>query len=1014
MKSKGGVVLLTVVISLLSLYHLSFTYVSNGIEDEITEYAEQKVSEADAGSNLDSIRKISRREKKKEYGDKSIYLGKTYDGVKKSRLNLGLDLQGGMHITCIVSPVDIIKALANHSTDEAFNEALVSAKRLQRTEQLKLAELFYREYKEKSNNTALNVVFLSPDNSKITFNTTDDEIMDIINREVDDAINRVERVLTLRLDKFGTTQPKINKVAATGRLEIEMPGVDENDQERIIKLITDVVNLEFLGVLDVQEYGEYIGKINSYLLAQRKENEVSGEGAASSTEDGLFEDQSVEESEDELSEEIVEEGDDETLFDDEGGSAITSGDEEVAEEEIDPTEQAPILEYFQISPQGSYFAGDKTKRDEIDELINSDVMKSILPADVRIVWGIPETNAEATEEQLKFVQMYFVKRDLGGAPLLSGEAITEAYPTNDEMGRPAVSMQMNMEGASKWAKITGDFAKTRKRIAVVLDDVVYSAPGVNQAIPTGSSIISGNFTYEEASDLANILKAGKLPAPTHIERMVIVGPSLGQAAKDRGLMSIMVGLALVVVFMIAYYSKGGVVANMALLFNIFFILGIMSTPYLGVVLTLPGIAGIVLTIGMSIDANVLIFERIKEELASGKSLKGSIDNGYKRAFWTIFDANVTTLITGIILAVFGSGLIKGFAWTLIIGIFCSFFSAVFITRLFIEKMASKEGATLKFDTVISKGLFQNLNINFIGKRKMAYIISSLVIVVGLSTVVMQGGLNLGVAFKGGHSYVVKFDEGVNSSEVKAEIKATGVFGEADVDVKTFDTESQLQITTSYLIDSDDEGADSLVLAALHTGLAKYQKLNPREVQSIEVDASIADDIKYTSIKSVIVALIAIFIYIVLRFRKWQFGAGAIFALFHDVLIVISVFSITRLLGISFEIDEVFIAAMLTIVGYSINDTVVVFDRVREFLTDKPNNDLATNINLSINSTISRTLMTSFTTLLVVAILFVFGGEALRGFSFALLIGVVVGTYSSIFIATPVVLDASSAGKKEEK
>lgn len=1003
MKSKGGVILLTVVISILSLYHLSFTYVSSGIENDILDYAEQQVSEAPAGTNLDSLRKVARKDKKEEYGDKEVYMWKTYEEVKRSRLNLGLDLQGGMHITCVVSPVDIIKALANHSTDSAFNNALASAKRLQRTEQLTLADLFFREYKEMSNGAALNTVFLSPDNAKITYKTTDDEIMEIINTEVDGAIDRVERVLTLRLDKFGTTQPKINKVAATGRLEIEMPGVDESDQDRIIGQITEVANLEFLEVLDVQEYGEYLGKINSYLLAQKKENSTSEETI--NEEENLFDtgdEEPTVESVDEFEEE------DPFLVDENDSSDIDSTEQE------DVNAQAPILDYFQIAPQGSYMAADKTKREEIDALINSEAMRSILPADVKIVWGVPEKRAEATEEQKKYVQVYFVKRGLGGEPLLNGEVITETYPTNDGSGRPAVSMQMDLEGSTKWAKITADFAQTRKRIAVVLDGVVYSAPSVNQAIPTGSSIISGNFTYEEASDLANNLKAGKLPAPTHIERMVIVGPSLGKAAIDRGLMSIIIGLSLVIIFMVAYYSKGGLVANLALLFNIFFILGIMSTPSLGVVLTLPGIAGIVLTIGMSIDANVLIFERIKEELALGKSLKGAIDSGYKRAFWTIFDANVTTLITGIILAVFGSGLIKGFAWTLIIGIFCSFFSAVFITRLFIEKMASKDGAKLNFDTVLSKGLFQNLSINFIGKRKMAYIVSVAIIVVGFATIFMQGGLNLGVAFKGGHSYVVEFDEAVNSSQVKSDIKASGAFGESDIDVKTFDKESQLQITTSYLIDSEDEKADSLVAVGLDAGLAKYQNLNPRIVQSIEVDATIADDIKFTSIKSIIVALISIFIYIVLRFRKWQFGAGAIFALFHDVLIVISMFSITRLLGISFEIDEVFIAAMLTIVGYSINDTVVVFDRVREFITDKPGNDLATNINLSINSTISRTLMTSFTTLLVVAILFVFGGEALRGFSFALLIGVLVGTYSSIFIATPVVLDASSAAKKKEE
>jgi SecD/SecF fusion protein len=576
----------------------------------------------------------------------------------------------------------------------------------------------------------------------------------------------------------------------------------------------------------------------------------------------------------------------------------------------------------------------------------------------------------------------------------------------DQKGQPNVMISFNSLGDAAWAKATKKAADNKFQIAIVLDDIVYSAPSVGQQITGGGmTTVTGSFSMVEAQELASVLKSGKLRVTTTIEGIVVVGPSLGKEAVDRGLLSLASGLAIVIIFMMMYYGKGGTIANIALLFNIFFILGILSVPSLGAALTLPGIAGIVLTMGMSIDANVLIFERIKEEIKNGVAVKSAIQIGYKKAFVTILDANVTTLITAIILFAFGTGVVKGFATTLIIGVLSSFFSAVYITRLIIEFIMNRNAdANMSFETSISRTWFTKINFDIISKRKIAYIISAVVITIGMSTVVMQDGLNLGVDFQGGRSYIVKFDKDVQVGPIRTDLKK--VFGDASCEVKTFDGDQNVQIKTNYMLSSTDEKVDSIVKATLLSGLVSFDQLNPQVVQSIKVNPTISADIKEKSLESVLISLIAIFLYIRVRFKKWQFGVGALIALFHDVLVVISVFSIARLFGVNFEIDSIFIASMLTIVGYSVNDTVVVFDRVREFLGKNAKMELAPLFNDAINSTMSRTVMTSLTTLVVVAILLVFGGDALRGFSFALFIGIIVGTYSSIFIATPVVLDTS--------
>lgn len=609
------------------------------------------------------------------------------------------------------------------------------------------------------------------------------------------------------------------------------------------------------------------------------------------------------------------------------------------------------------------------------------------------------------------LELYAIKTNRSGKASLTGETISNATANLNERAEPEVSMQMNSAGSRIWGRMTRE--NIGNQIAIVLDNYVFSAPNVISEIPNGSSSISGGFeTIDEAKDLANILKAGSLPAPTTIVEDVVVGPTLGKVAQNQGLNSIMIGLIIVIIFMVIYYAKGGLIANVALFFNVFFIMGILAQ--FGTSLTLPGIAGIVLTIGMAIDANVLIFERIKEELRNGSGLKAAISSGYSKAYWSIFDANVTTLIVGFILFTLGQGPVKGFAITLMIGIVCSFFSAVFITRVIVEAFSKKgDNAKISFANAFSRNALTNLNIDFLSKRRMAYIFSGTFITVGIVAMIIKG-ITLGVDFKGGRSYVITFDEPKTPTEIKTSL--TNYFDDAGTEVKTFGAENILKITTSFMIDDESDDADSQVRNELIRGLSESTGLTYIEEggdlgtdnftisSSSKVGATIADDIKNSSYKSAVIALICIFAYIVFRFRKWQFGLGAIIALFHDTLFVLSAFAIANLLGISFEADQVFVAAILTIIGYSINDTVVVFDRIRENMGIKSGSELVGVFNESLNNTISRTFITSVTTLIVVLVLFLFGGAVLQGFSFALLVGIIIGTYSSIFIATPAVID----------
>lgn len=975
MQNKGAIVFLTVIITALCLYYLSFTLISNGIQNKATAYA------TDASGNIDFA-------KKRAYLDSvwrlPVYnfLGAsyTYQEVKETELGLGLDLQGGMHVTLEVSPVEIVKGIAGNPSNEAFNASVEEARVATKTSNAKFVDLFYAAWQKNNPGKELSSIFATAANrGRISLESSDSEILSIIDTEVENAIDRSFNILRTRIDRFGTSQPNIQRIAGSGRIQIELPGAD--NQERVRNLLQGVAKLQFWEVLELNEYGGAIEEINKAWVADQK-----NPGATAT---------------------------DTTATDTTATDSLSAEDSlrnalEKQLEQIEPLNPnsgvSPLVALMKANYGLVYDVRDTVI---INRILKNERYQSFLPKDLKLLWSIKPTKADDGTEIL---ELYGIKLKKGSdeAPL-EGDVVTDARQTLDQTSQPAVSMQMNADGARKWRNLTAE--NVGRRIAVVLDDYVYTAPMVNGEIPNGQSEISGNFTLLEAQDLANILKSGSLPAPTQIVEESIIGPTLGKEAQNQGIISMIAGLALVVLFMVAYYAKGGLVAVAALVFNIFFILGILAQ--LGTALTLPGIAGIVLTMGMSIDANVLIFERIKDELKNGVNLLSAINAGYNKAFSAILDGNVTTFLTGAILYALGQGPVKGFAIVLMIGIACSFFSSVFITRVIISWMTKKgDKSSISFATSFAKNSLSALNIDFMSKRKIAYIASTSIIVIGLGLAVVNG-LKLGVDFTGGRSYVVAFNQPMVPSDLKV-----GLDGEFDgsVEVKTYGSNNILKVTTSYLINEDDDASNKEVESKVKEGIAAVTGFtfveNAAQVGdkqfsitgSSKVGATVANDIKASSLEAMILALIAIFLYILMRFRKWQFSLGAIVALAHDALFVIAAFSIAGTFGASFEIDQVFIAAILTVIGYSINDTVIIYDRIRENVENRGSRHLIKVFNDSINETLSRTLITSFTTLIVVIVLLFFGGEVLRGFSFALFVGITVGTFSSIYIATPIVVD----------
>jgi SecD/SecF fusion protein len=993
MQNKGFVITLTVVITALCLFYLSFTYVSRGVQQDAVAYA------TDAGG-------IVNLSKKQSYIDsvwnKPVYsfLGTeyTYKEVKDNELHMGLDLQGGMHVTLEVSPVDIVKGLAGNSSDSSFLKAMRDARVAQRNSQKSFGELFFAAYKEANPTKKLSGLFANASTrGRINISDDDEQVKSVVNEEIESAIDRSYTILKNRLDQFGTSSPNIQRLPGTGRIQIEIPGAD--NPQRIRKLLQGVARLEFWDVVETSTLNSSFMEINDVLVKEQKAKAQAAQSIVGVQEVAK---------EDSISTDL------------EKQLASTS---DSTKSGLDSLQNLNVSPLYSLSVPPGAFRYDIKDTAEINAIFKREELRNKLPRYVGLFWSAkPEKDQQGNEA----MELHFLDLGRNGKAKLSGEVINDARNDLDPQARPAVSMTMNAAGTRIWAKMTKDAAakSPKGRIAIVLDNVVYSAPYVNDEIPNGNSSISGNFTTDEAKDLANILKAGSLPAPTRIVEEAIVGPTLGQVAQSQGFISIISGFALVVVFMIMYYAKGGWIANLALLFNVFFILGILAQPTLGTALTLPGIAGILLTVGMAVDANVLIFERIKEELAAGLKLRAAIKKGYDKAFATILDSNLTTLITAVFLFVLGSGPIKGFAITLIIGIICSFFTAVYISHVVIDWIVSKKGddSDISFETFISKAIKKRKYFDFVKYSKLAYLISGGIIVFGFVLIAFQG-LNLGVDFKGGRSYVVSFSKPVVATDMKVALSES--FENSGTEVKNYGGNNVVKVTTSWLIDDESDQTDEKVKNALVSGVSKFTGLAFSENESgvddthftisssTKVGATVADDIKNSAWKASLFSLIGIFIYILIRFRKWQYSAGAIIATAHDTLFVFAAFAIARVLGISFEVDQVFVAAILTIIGYSINDTVIIFDRIREYIGLATEHSKAKIVNDALNDTLSRTIITAGTTLLTVIALLIFGGEVLRGFSFALFVGIVVGTYSSIFIAGPTVLNLDKDPSKEK-
>lgn len=996
MRNKGVVVVLTIVIMALCLYYLSFTVVSRKVQQDAIEQA----TDSQGIVNL---------AKKRDYLDslwnKPVYnlLGAefTYKEVTDNELSLGLDLQGGMHVVVEVSPADILIGLSGNNQDPGMLEALRLARIAQRNSQSSFAELFRAEFRKINPDKRLATIFSSAANKdRISLSSSDDEVIKFLNEEIDNSVDRSFTILKTRIDQFGTSQPTIQRLQGSTGIQIEIPGAD--NPQRVKKLLQGVARLEFWEIVELNDpqLGSALDAISSFLVKEQREKAAAGLSAtASPRKTTTPSDTTQSELERQLS---------------------SAGD--TSSNSLDSLTNLNTSPLYSLGSQGIPFLYNVKDTAKINSIFRRAEVKSLMPRNIGWFWDVkpqPEITPGVDDIALNFVNL-----GRTGKPLLTGEVITNARLDYDQFARPAVSMNMTSQGARDWRKITAAAAnKTPQgRIAIVLDDYVYTAPTVQGEIPTGNSQITGSFELEEAKDLALVLEAGSLPAPTRIVEEAIVGPTLGQVAQNQGLLSMAAGLALVVIFMVAYYSKGGWVANTALLFNIFFILGILAQ--LNAALTLPGIAGIVLTMGMAVDANVLIYERIKEELRHGRTMIDAIQVGYKMAFSSIFDSNLTTLITTIFLFVLGQGPLKGFGITLMVGIATSFFTAVYVSRVLVEWMVRKgEASKISFDSAIARSVASRKYYDFIGVRKLNYLVSSAVIVVGF-VLILINGLHLGVDFKGGRSYVVSFSEPVAATDMKVALGS--FFEDAGTEVKNYGSNNVVKITTSYLIEDDSDETDDRVKQALVGGVSAFTGKTFKEnasglddqsfsiISSSKVGATVADDIKNSAWQASLFSLIGIFIYILIRFRKVQYSVGAIVATVHDSLFVFAAFGIAGAFGFAFEIDQVFVAAILTVIGYSINDTVIIFDRIREYLGMGTSHNKAKVFNDAINSTLSRTLLTSGTTLIVVVILLIFGGEVLRGFSFALMIGIGVGTYSSIFIAAPVVLDFDPEARRALK
>lgn len=1025
MQNKGAIKVFAILLAVACIFYLSFTWVTRGVEQGALEYAESVVSSAKVTqaakeyaknnttketSYIDSVKaKILDRyldSLKKQPVFNLGFASYTYEECKKREINLGLDLRGGMNVTLEVSVIDIIKNLTNNSADPLFNKALEETQKNLGKNNDDFITLFEKTYKSVAPNGRLAPLFQTIENKgKIDYNSPNDKVIAFIRKQVDESITNAEKTFRSRIDRFGVSQPNIQKLESSGRILVELPGV--KDKARVRELLQGTANLEFWETYENGEVYPFFEKANSKLSLILNPEQESANDSTAVSKDSLAVQKTDSLKKDSLTKPAV------------------------ATNSVNPQDTAyknhmkryPL--YSMISPLKPNLYSDgkqqffspgsvvglayKNDTAKVNEYLQNEKVRSVFPSKMKFMWSAKPRTMDA-EKGVEAYELHAIKiTDRGGKAALYGDIITEARKDYDQKSgaRPYISMTMNSEAAQKWKNLTKankpEGQKQGRCIAVVMDNMVFSAPRVQSEIAGGQSQITGDFNNEEADALVAILSAGKLPAPARIVEENIVGPTLGKEAIDSGLISFVIALLVILLFMAAYYNKSGLVANIALIANMFFIMGILTS--LGAVLTLPGIAGIVLTIGLAVDANILIFERIREELALGKSTAQSIKEGFKHAMSSIIDSNVTLAILAIILMVFGTGPVQGFATTLLIGIGASLFSAILITRVVFEWMLERK-MEIPFDNTFTRNAFKNVSFDFVGKRKIYYAISTIIIVLGIVFYFKNHGFNLGVDFKGGRTYQVRFEKDINTEEVKQSLSK--VF-DGSPEVKTLGSANQVKITTTFRVSDNAASADQEVEDALNSGL-KTLNTQYEIMQQQKVGPTIATDIVYGAYGSILFSCLLMFIYIVIRFKKWQYGLGSVVALFHDVLIVLSFYTIfDGILPFSLEIGQDFIAAILTVMGYTMTETVVVFDRIRERLADSGKADVFGEernklINFALNSTLSRTILTSLTVFFVLVVIFIFGGDSIRGFIFALLIGRVIGTYSSLCISTPIVVD----------
>lgn len=1040
MQNKGAIKFFAILFAVVCLFQLSFTFFTSRVESKAESYANSTTTTSMAielakGNELiksylvDSISRARENYYLDSMSNEVVYnilLRKyTYKECKEREINLGLDLKGGMNVTMEVSIGDIVRGLSGNSQNPTFLKAMEKTYQKQKDSQKDFVTLFGESIEEIDPNFSLASIFLFEFKDKgITANSGNDEVLDVVRKETNGAFDRTFNILRTRIDKFGVTQPNVQKIVASNRILVELPGV--KDPGRVRKLLQGTAQLEFWETYKFNEVFQYFSEANNRIATLQgvlNEND-SITGTDKETDATKSEDQKeITGTETDTASTLLEQLEKDT-------TKLSDKDQDFAEY----SKKNPL--YAILNPnyeqkQGQYYPGQSATvgyaqiKDtaKVNQYLR--ITKNVFPRDMKLAW----TNEPRVEGSgvLELLALKTTNRDLKAA--LGGEVITEARQDYDQNGRVEVSMSMNSDGAKTWKRLTGE--NIGRQVAIVLDDYVYSAPNVNSEIPNGQSSISGgNTTVEEAQDLANILKAGKLPARAKIVEEAVVGPSLGKEAINAGLWSFIIAFILVLMYMFLYYNRSGLVADLALITNVFFLFGVLAS--FGAVLTMPGIAGIVLTLGMAVDANVIIYERIKEEIRAGKGMNLAITDGYKHAYSAIIDGNVTTLLTAVILYIFGSGPVQGFATTLTIGIITSLFTAIFISRMIFMWQLNRN-IVISFSNKFTADMMSKVNFDFIGVRKYGYAFSIVVFVISIASLAIRG-LNTGIDFTGGRTYVVRFDQDVKTADVRTALTANFIDEKGQnvaPEVKTFGPNNQVKVTTKFMIESELPEADSIIQSKLYVGLKSFYKnqtmgyedfsTSSKEegkllgiLSSTKVGPTIADDIRNAAFLAVVFALIGIFIYIAIRFKRWQFGLAGVISLFHDTIITMGAFSLFySILPFNMEADQAFIAAILTIIGYSINDTVIIFDRIREWRIIHPKRDLKTNINGALNSTLSRTLNTAGTTLVTVFVMFVFGGEIIRGFMFALLVGITMGTYSSLFNATPLVYDFL-IGKERKK